>query len=211
MKHATVMASLALVITVTFAWALFWPTGSVSQPKLSPLAPEDVILAFGDSLTQGFGVDAGKGYPEQLAMLARRVVINAGISGETTAQGLVRLSKSLDEAGPALMIMLMGGNDILRGMSMDEARRNLATMIEMALSAGVQVVLIGVPERSLFFRSAPIYRELADRYDLVLEDELLADLLAQPSMKSDPIHLNAVGYREMALRIHALLQSHGAL
>lgn len=211
MKHAALVAFFALVVALAVSGALLWPTGSVSQPRLSTLATEDVILAFGDSLTEGFSVDAGKGYPEQLAMLSRRGVINAGVSGETTAQGLARLSTSLDEARPALMILLMGGNDILRGMSMDAAKRNLAAMIEMALSDGVQVVLIGVPERSLFLRNAPMYRELADRYDLVLEDELLADLLAQPSMKSDPIHLNAAGYREMAIRIHALLQGHGAL
>lgn len=94
-------------------------------------------------------------------MLTRRVVVNAGVSGETTSQGLARLSTALDEARPALMILLMGGNDILRGMSMDAAKANLAAMIEMAVSEGVQVVLVGVPERSLFFRSAQMYRELA--------------------------------------------------
>lgn len=83
-------------------------------------------------------------------------------------------------------------------------------MIRAAQSRGVQVVLIGVPEKRLFSDSAPFYRELADQYDLAFHPDLVADLLRSPSKKSDPIHLNTQGYAVMAEGIYELLRENGA-
>lgn len=82
--------------------------------RLEPLKEGDVILAFGDSLTVGVGTQKQNSYPSVLARLTGTTVINAGVSGETTAEGLVRLSRLLDEHRPGLLILLEGGNDILR-------------------------------------------------------------------------------------------------
>ncbi|MFO7582906.1 arylesterase [Guyparkeria sp.] len=179
--------------------------------SLEPLAPGDVILAFGDSLTEGVGASADTSYPARLAALSGHTVVNAGVSGETTAEGLERLPAVLDETDPGLMILLLGGNDILRNGSPTEAKRNLSRMIEMALERGVQVLLVGVPEKSLFSRSAPFYQELAEQHGVVLMDGMVASLLKKPAYKSDQVHLNTAGYREMAGRIHARLAEEGAL
>ncbi|MCL7744142.1 arylesterase [Guyparkeria hydrothermalis] len=178
---------------------------------LEPLAQDDTILAFGDSLTEGVGAAPQAAYPEQLAALTGHPVVNAGVAGETTAEGLDRLPNVLDRHDPALMILLMGGNDVLRNQDLGEAKRNLGRMIEIARSRDIAVVLVGVPEKSLFSRSAPLYEELAAFYEVVLVEDLVASLLRRPGYKSDAVHLNADGYRAMAERLAEALRDAGAL
>ncbi|MBY5992606.1 GDSL-type esterase/lipase family protein [Ferrimonas balearica] len=184
--------------------------GGCGGPALMPLPSDGVILAFGDSLTQGVGAGEGQAYPEVLAGLSGLTVINAGVSGEQTAQGRERLPRELLEASPELMLLLLGGNDILRNRAPAQIKANLAAMIEQAHGLGVEVVLIAVPEKKLFSDAAPLYRELAEEYSLLLVDDLLASLLRTPAYKSDPIHLNAEGYRVMAAELDALLRDAGA-
>jgi lysophospholipase L1-like esterase len=181
------------------------------QPELTPIPANGTILAFGDSLTLGVGTTEANSYPAVLAQLSGRRVVNAGVSGEVTSEGLARLSQVLKRTDPALMILLEGGNDILRNEPPAGIKRNLAAMIELAESRGVEVVLIGVPERSLFSVVAPLYGELAAEHSLVFEGSLLGRLLRSPGYKSDAVHFNADGYRIMAEEIFALLSDHGAL
>ena len=181
------------------------------RPMLSPLADDGTILAFGDSLTAGVGAGADGGYPVALQALTGRNVINAGVSGETTAGGLQRLPAVLREISPDLMILMEGGNDILRSMNPQASHDNLAAMIELAQADGVEVVLVGVPDRMLFNSSAKFYDELASRYQLALIDGELAGLLRDTRYKSDPIHLNAEGYKLLAEAVFKTLKAHGAL
>lgn len=194
------MASLATALLV-----------GCSDRALEPLAPGASILAFGDSLTEGVGASEQAAYPAQLEALTGHPVINAGISGETSTEGLRRLPGVLDRHDPALMILLTGGNDVLRNQDLARAKRNIARMIEIAQGRGVQVVLVGVPKKSLFSDSAPLYRELADFYHVPLVDDLVAGLLRHPGYKSDAVHLNAAGYRAMAERLDEVLREAGAL
>jgi lysophospholipase L1-like esterase len=182
-----------------------------SDPKLSFVPEGSTILAFGDSLTLGVGTDKVNSYPSVLSALSGRQVVNAGVSGETTERGLARLPEQLSQTNPDLLILLEGGNDILRNNDFAATKRNLAAMIELAQNRGVQVVLLGVPEKRLFLGVAPFYADLAEDYQLVFEDQLVATLLRNSDYKSDPIHLNAKGYRVLAEKIHELLQDNGAL
>lgn len=182
-----------------------------SSPELEPLPPDGVILAFGDSLTEGVGAGPDGDYPTRLAELTGRTVINAGVSGQTLGEGLARLPETLDRTRPDIMILLMGGNDILRNASPREARDNLEAMITMARDRGVDVVLLGVPEKSLFSSAAPFYEELAETHDLVFERGLVASLLRRPGYKADVVHLNDRGYAALAERVLELLEAHGAL
>ena len=179
--------------------------------SLMPIPHDGVILAFGDSLTVGVGTSDAHSYPTVLAQLAGRQVVSAGVSGEETTQGLSRLPGVMDDVNPDLLVLLQGGNDILRNRNLQQAKQNLAAMIELAQSRGVQVVLIGVPEKKLFSDVAPLYEELAEQYNLVFADDLLSNLLRDNEYKSDAVHLNQQGYRLMAESIHELLVKHGAL
>lgn len=182
-----------------------------SDPRLSNLNADSVILAFGDSLTQGVGTKQETSYPSVLAELTDMTVINAGISGETTYDGLDRFSDTLDEHDPDLVILLEGGNDILRNMKLADTKANLSQMIEIAKARNIQLVLIGVPRKNLFSDSATFYQQLADEHALAFDGEIIAKLLRQQKYKSDPIHFNEAGYRKLAEAIHQLLKDNGAL
>jgi lysophospholipase L1-like esterase len=180
-------------------------------PELKPIPEDGTILAFGDSLTVGVGTTGKNSYPSVLAALTERTVINAGVSGETTDKGALRLPEELDDAEPDLVIIIEGGNDLLQNRDHSAIKTNLKSMIETAQSRGVQVVLIGVPQMKLLSNCAPLYEELADEFQLVFDGTLLAGLLRSPSLKSDYIHLNEKGYRTMAESIYKLLKENGAL
>lgn len=180
------------------------------KPELNALPSNATILAFGDSLTAGKGTTPEQSYPTVLAGLSGRDVINAGISGETTAQGLRRLPRVLEDTDPDLLLLMHGGNDILRNLPATDAKANLNAMIELAKGRGVQVVLVGVPERKLLSSVAPIYEELADEHNLVLQKGMISSLLKKPSLKSDAVHFNADGYAAIASTLHELLADHGA-
>ncbi|WP_371186191.1 GDSL-type esterase/lipase family protein [Thalassotalea maritima] len=184
---------------------------SCSSDRLKPLPYSAKILAFGDSLTAGYGVSKVHRYPSVLAELTGLEVINAGISGEVTEDGLKRLPTLLQQHRVQLMVLLQGGNDILRNKSLSKAQQNLAQMIEIAHQQNIDVVLIGVPEKKLFSSAAPFYEELAEQYDLVYDGEIIRELLTEPEMKSDSVHFNNQGYRQLALTVHQLLKDNGAL
>ena len=132
------------------------------EPGFRPLAPGETILAFGDSLTEGRGVSPAQSYPSVLASLSGHPVINGGVSGELSQAGRARLPALLAEHRPALVILLEGGNDMLRGSGEVALKANLAAMIEAAQGSGAQVLLVAVPRKSLFADGAPLYGELAE-------------------------------------------------
>lgn len=194
---------------VSTLFALLLLTGCGEQP-LQVLKTGDTILAYGDSLTAGKGVVASHAYPDVLARLSGYTVINKGLSGETTAQAALRLPAVLDETQPALMLLMHGGNDILRSLDLARTKHNLQSMIDLAQTRGIVVVLVGIPEKKLFSSSAELYRELAKQNQLLLEESVISELLKKPAMKSDSVHFNQAGYAAMAKRLHKLLSDNGA-
>ncbi|WP_244859173.1 GDSL-type esterase/lipase family protein [Shewanella dokdonensis] len=126
-----------------------------------------------------------------MAKLCGCEVVNAGISGEQTAEGRKRLPALLDEMQPDLLILLEGGNDILRGVPSQQIQDNLQQMLLDAQSMAVPVLLIAVPQKQVLLQSAPFYKTLAKQHDSLLMDDVLRGLLSSPALKSDAVHLNA--------------------
>jgi acyl-CoA thioesterase I len=182
-----------------------------SRPKLPHLAADAVILAFGDSLTFGTGAEPAESYPAVLEKIIGRRVVNYGVPGEVTAEGLLRLPEVLEREKPALMLLCHGGNDQLRHLNLLQAAGNIREMIRLARKANAAVVLIAVPAPGLSLSPPPMYREIAKEMSVPLEEKKLTDILTDNSLKSDLIHPNAAGYRRLAESIAALLHKSGAI
>ncbi len=178
----------------------------------TPLKKSDTLLAFGDSLTRGFGAGEGQSYPDVLAALSGHDVINAGVNGETSADGLRRLPSLLARHSPRLTILCFGGNDILQRKPMFELKINLIQMIRMLKDRGLDVVLVAVPDLGLLgLHSLGLYDEAARQTDTPLISGVLTEILDDPALKSDQVHPNAAGYRILGEKIHAELKRLGYL
>jgi acyl-CoA thioesterase-1 len=180
-------------------------------PLHSQGTPKNVrpaIVCFGDSLTAGFGLDPGHSYPDLLQRELDRKgyryrVVNMGVSGDTTQDGLARLPMVLADH-PQIVVLEFGANDGLRGQPVTVAEQNQARMIEALQKAGARVVLAGItlppnygPE--YLNRFDAMYPDLAKRYRVALIPFLLADVAAKPNlMQRDGLHPNAEGTRIVA-------------
>jgi acyl-CoA thioesterase-1 len=163
------------------------------------------IVAFGDSLTAGLGVSRDETYPAQLQrrldeLNYRYRVINAGVSGETTAGGLRRVPWVLGSK-PDVVILELGGNDGLRGLSLEQTKDNLSRIIEQLRQAGTTVILAGMKLPPNYGQDyirgfESIYPHLAKHYDLALIPFLLDGVAASPALnQADGIHPTREGYR----------------
>jgi acyl-CoA thioesterase I len=205
-RRHIVLGFLLLAIVVSGSMA-----ACSSDVKLPRLTRSAVILAFGDSLTYGTGAEPSESYPAVLEQMIGRKVVNAGIPGEVTAQGLARLPEVLQKERPALVIICHGGNDMLRKLNQQQAANNLRNMIRLAQEQKVTVVLIGVPAPDLSLSPPQMYRQIAKDSAVPLEEKILPAVLADGSLRSDYIHPNAAGYRRIAAALVVLLKKSGAI
>lgn len=194
--------------------------GTAQTPAATPLpADAPLVIAFGDSLYAGYGLGPKEGLAPQLqaALAADGVtarVQNAGVSGDTTAAGRARLSFVLDNAAkkPALVLLGLGGNDMLRGIEPSETRANLDAMLAELRRRDIPVLLTGLiaapnmgPDYAAAFN--PIYPELAGKYDASLYPFILDGVTAVPGMLlSDNIHPNAKGVAVMTAALAPLVE-----
>ena len=181
------------------------------KAKLPPLAPDAVVVAFGDSLTYGTGAREEESYPAQLARLLGRKVVREGVPGEVSAAGLKRLPEVLEEHRPRLLILCHGGNDFLQRLPKAQAAENVRAMIRFARDRGIDVVLIGTPEPGFTVTPPDFYGEIAKEFRIPYEGDVLGKVLRDASLKSDQVHPNAQGYRLIAERVAELLRKSGAI
>ncbi len=180
-------------------------------PAAEPARPADkrpVVVAFGDSLTAGYGVDSGQGWPEILQEmldqkgLAFRIV-NQGISGDTTSGGLSRVGAAVS-LNPKAVILELGANDGLRGLPVASTEENLSRMIEEFQKSGAKVLLAGItlprnygPDYIRDFDR--VYPALAKKYKTAYLPFLMEGVALEPKlMQQDALHPNAEGHRKMA-------------
>jgi acyl-CoA thioesterase-1 len=191
-----------------------------SQPaaRTPAVADERLVLAFGDSLYAGYGLDQGQSFP---AVLERQLegqgvparVVNAGVSGDTTAAGLARLSFTLEglPRKPDVAIVGLGANDALRGVDPSETRRNLDAIMSELARRGIPVVITGMMAprnlgRDYSSRFDAIYPDLAKRYDARLDPFFLDGVITRPDLLlQDGIHPNAAGIEIMVKRVGPLV------
>lgn len=173
------------------------------------------VLALGDSLTAGAGVSPEEAWPARLSRQTGWMVINGGVSGDTTADGLRRLPALLDEHSPVLVLVALGGNDMLRHAPREETVANLEQILSLIQARGAKAVLLATPQPSVagaVFRNlsaAEFYREIAEKRHVPLVEDAIADVLSKPELKGDPLHPNAAGHALLAEKIYEALRSIG--
>jgi lysophospholipase L1-like esterase len=196
---------------ITLSVAVLLAAACSKTPRLPLLAADATILAFGDSLTAGTGAGEAESYPAVLANLTGRKVVNAGVPGEVSAEGVIRLPELLERERPALLILCHGGNDLLARQNDQQIADNLRAMLRIAGVRGIPVVLVAVPSPDLTLRPPALYEELAKEFRIPIERTALPHILAKSPLKSDPIHPNSAGYRQLAESLSDLLKKSGAL
>ena len=189
-------------------------TSSCSREQPKEYLPADsTVVALGDSLTYGYGATPQTSYPAILGELTGWQVINAGVNGNTSADVLAR-SAAVIAQNPDLVLLGVGGNDVLRRTESMTTKANITATIKTIKAANIPVVLIAEPHFSssaLFGRASdnPIYKEIATSEEIPLYSKGWSEVLSDDSLKSDQIHANAAGYRHFAQGLYGYLQDEG--
>lgn len=185
------------------------------KPKEEALPAESPVLALGDSLTAGAGVSAEQAWPALLQQKTGWAVINGGISGNTSADALERLPDLLEQHAPQLVLVALGGNDMLRHLPEQQTVANLEQILALVKAHGAKAVLLATPEPNVmgaaFHNLSPpdFYREVATAQQVPLIEDAIADVLSDPRLKGDPLHPNAEGHKLLAEKIYQELQAIG--
>lgn len=192
-KAIVAAAGVALALLV---W-LLWP--SVEIVNLDSRG--SAVIAFGDSLTAGYGAGAREDYPSVLATQLGTEVVNAGKSGDTTQSALERLEADVLARDPRMVIVGLGGNDFLGGVPIGATEANLRAAIRKIQGAGAMVVLLGFRFPTLGGSYESMYERVAEEEGCLLVPDVLDGILRDRTLMSDAIHPNGRGYRVMADRI----------
>jgi acyl-CoA thioesterase I len=196
-----IIAVLAIVIVAIVAWWL-WPQ-RVNYVNLPPTATGPWI-AFGDSLTAGYGAAPGNDYPTVLAKTLGVTIENAGRNGETSKDGLNRVD-SIANRKPRVVLLCFGGNDALQQFPRDETFTNLRAIIDRLHEQGTFVVLIGIRSATLRDKNASWFKDLAREKHVLYVPDILDGVLTHPNLMSDEVHPNDNGYALIADRIAQVL------
>jgi acyl-CoA thioesterase-1 len=193
--------------------ALAGPTHTENAVDVDESRP--IIACFGDSLTAGYGIESTASYPADLQHLLdtagyRYRVVNAGVSGDTTKDGLERIHRVLAQR-PQIVVLEFGGNDGLRGLPIEGTQRNLAAMIEQLQHTGIKVALAGISLPAQYggdyiTRFNSMYPQLARQFHVPLLPFLLQDVYGvQGDIQSDGVHPTAQGAKQVAANVEKLI------
>jgi acyl-CoA thioesterase-1 len=146
------------------------------------------VIAFGDSLTAGYGAQPGEDYPSRVSAATGIAIINAGISGDTTESALARLDRDVLSRDPRIVILGLGGNDYLQSIPIAATETNLRSIIDKIEGAGAAVILLGFRFPSLNADYEAMYKRVAKEERCLFVANVLSGILTHPELKSDEVH-----------------------
>jgi lysophospholipase L1-like esterase len=165
------------------------------------------VIAFGDSLVEGVGASRGRDLVWLLSTRTGTPIINAGRRGDTTAAALARLDRDVLARDPRVVIVVLGGNDLIRRVPRDETLENLSRIVERIRERGAGVILAPVSLGVIVDQYADGYETIAQRTASVFVPDILDGILGEAAMTADPIHPNDRGYELMAARLEPALRA----
>ncbi|KND47276.1 MAG: acyl-CoA thioesterase I [Parcubacteria bacterium C7867-004] len=198
MKAAYVLISLAAIALI--GGGVWFFTRSEKVATCAELSMKPVVVAFGDSLVEGYGAGSGEDFVSVLSRDTGIPIQNLGRSGDTTATGLKRV-KDVVALKPDIVIVLLGGNDALQRINVAETEQNLTEILRTIKNSGATPILVGVIGGFPSDPFAPVFKRIAEGERVVLIPNILSGLITNKSLMSDAIHPNAAGYTKVAERI----------
>jgi len=180
---------------------MFIMTGC-QQPIANRDSTGTTVVCFGDSLTAGYGAAEGHDYPSLLGQLIKWPVINAGVSGNTTAEALNRLDQDVLTHDPKMVIITLGANDFFRSVPKKGTLANMTQIIERIKAHKAMVVWAAVQTGIFGDGYIDDFKALANREHILLIPNILQGIIDNPQYKYDQIHPNDEGYKIMAERIY---------
>ena len=208
MKITTPRKVFAFACAVVAA-AAFWVWSRPAQiPIVNPRPTGRQIIAFGDSLTQGIGASAGHDYVSVLAQLVGRPILNHGVAGDTTADALARLNNDVLADDPKIVVVFLGGNDVLQSVRIEQTFANLDQIVRQIQARGALVVLVEVRPPVVGRKYGREFRRLARQRGAVSVPDIFRGIFLDPAMKADQLHFNDKGYAIVAERIYAAMKSY---
>lgn len=186
------LAGMALLTGLVF-WYMSRPTPQVATGG-------STVVVFGDSLAAGVGSTSGGDIASLLEAELGQPVVNLGVSGDTTADALLRLDEVL-AADPAVVVVMLGGNDALQQVPIEQTFANVVIIIERLYAVGTAVVLVGEPGGLFDRQFEREYKRVAETYRTFYVSNILEGLIGRPEYMSDLVHPNDAGYRQAVLRI----------
>lgn len=193
---------LAVCVIAVVSYRIFFSGSPITNANPTG----ETIVCFGDSLTFGTGASPEESYPAQLERLIARDIINSGVPGDSTEDGLDRLESAVLDHSPRIVLITLGGNDLMRDVPSDQAFANLETIVRRIQERGALVVVGGI-EVPMFDRGyARGYRDLQKTTGCLLIPNVLAGIKGKPGLMADRIHPNDNGYTVMANTFHKAMR-----
>jgi acyl-CoA thioesterase-1 len=200
------VVSLLLAAVAVVLWQ-FWSGPRLDVRRIANLAaPGDLIVFFGNSITQGYGVRPEEAFPALVAQALGVPFANAGVAGDTMGAGLARMERDVLPHGPRLVVVEFGGNDFLRRVPVEETLRHLGAIVATLVREGAMVVILEV---TVGLGGDPYlagYQAVADRHGAMLIPDVMRGILASADLRADTIHPNAKGHRLLAERVATALR-----
>lgn len=198
--------TLLLIIVIVVVVIGFYVRARYWYPIENRNATGDVIVALGDSLTYGTGAQRGEDWPSIVSRHCNCTITNKGVPGDTTAEAYARLESDVLALDPKIVIVGLGGNDILRQLPREEMFKNLRQVVDEIQDSGAMVVVLGLNGFPLKGDLGSGYRQLARDTGSVYIPNILGGIFSDSKLKSDQLHPNAAGYEIMADKIYGELE-----
>ena len=167
----------------------------------NPVNDAKPIVFFGNSITAGQGAGAGEDFPSLVGKTLNVPIVNAGVSGNLTREALLRIDEDVLSKNPSIVVVELGGNDILEHIDIKVTARNLDLILSKIKPTRAKIVVLGVK----FVLFNKIYetdlRDLAKKYDAVYVPDILEGVISDQSLKFDDLHPNAKGYQKIAEKL----------
>ncbi len=198
MENRRIVGVIAAIAVLGIGYALYASLTS-REIEIINRRPVRSIVCLGDSITAGYGIDRNNAFPALIERSLGLPVVNAGVSGDRTAEGLERLERDVLSLQPDLVIVELGGNDFRKGVPEGELQLNLETIIQRIQATGSMVLLVGMPSGFFRDRGSQIFNETAEKLGtLLVPAKVMKGMLGRDEFTTDGIHLKEIGHQRLA-------------